>query len=178
MRQAIRRVVTGHNKNGQSVITIDDDAPNVTAVEGWPDLYISELWVTGEMPINNMGDTDQGARKMRHDPTPNGTVFRVVEFPPESQMSGIDTQKAFEAMGSHNKPRAQDSAKHASMHKTNSIDYLVVTAGEMWMVMEEGETLLKPGDCIVQRGTNHAWVNKSDKPCMLMAILIDAVPAP
>ena len=64
------------------------------------------------------------------------------------------------------------------MHKTKSIDYLVVIAGEMWMVMEEGEVLLHAGDCIVQRGTNHAWVNKSDKPCLLAAILIDANPAP
>ena len=58
------------------------------------------------------------------------------------------------------------------------IDYLVVIAGEMWMVMEEGEVLLRPGDCIVQRGTNHAWVNKGDVPCLLAAILIDAQPAP
>jgi quercetin dioxygenase-like cupin family protein len=63
------------------------------------------------------------------------------------------------------------------MHTTNSLDYLVVIAGEMWMVMEEGEVLLRQGDCVVQRGTNHAWVNKSDKPCLLAAILIDAKPA-
>jgi quercetin dioxygenase-like cupin family protein len=54
----------------------------------------------------------------------------------------------------------------------------VVIAGEMWMAMEEGEVLLRAGDCIVQRGTNHAWVNKSDRPCLLAAILIDAKPAP
>ncbi|MES2399079.1 MAG: hypothetical protein V4573_03755 [Pseudomonadota bacterium] len=69
-------MVTGHNQNGQSVITIDDDAPNVTAVEGWPGLYIRELWVTDEMPIYNMGNTDQGARKMRHDPTPSGSILK------------------------------------------------------------------------------------------------------
>lgn len=178
MRQALRRIVTGHGKNGQSVITLDDLVPNVMEVKGWPGLFISDLWVTGEMPINNMGETDQGARSIRHDPTPNGSIFRVVEFPPESKTSSIDTQAAFAHMGSHNKPRAQDSAKHASMHKTNSIDYLVVASGEMWMVMEEGEILLRTGDCIVQRGTNHAWVNKSDKPCVLVAILIDAIPAP
>jgi mannose-6-phosphate isomerase-like protein (cupin superfamily) len=113
---------------------------------------------------------------MRHDPTSAGTIFRVVEFPPEAAGT-IDTKQAFEAMGSHNKPRAEDSAKHPSMHKTNSLDYLVVIAGEMWMVMEEGEVLLRQGDCVVQRGTNHAWVNKSDKPCLLAAILIDAKPA-
>jgi mannose-6-phosphate isomerase-like protein (cupin superfamily) len=64
------------------------------------------------------------------------------------------------------------------MHKTNSIDYLVVISGEMSMVMEDGETHLKPGDCIVQRGTNHAWVNRSESPCLIAAVLIDAHPAP
>jgi len=174
--QKIRRVVTGH-KDGKATIMFNDLAPNATEVKGWKGLGITELWVTNESPIDNaQWGTDQGARPMRHDPTPHGSIFRVVEFPPESA-GEIDTKTAFEAMGSHNKPRAEDSAKHPSMHKTNSIDYLVVIAGEMWMVMEEGEVLLRQGDCIVQRGTNHAWVNKSDKPCLLAAILIDSVPA-
>jgi mannose-6-phosphate isomerase-like protein (cupin superfamily) len=176
MVQKIRRVVTGH-KNGKAAIMINDLAPNVTEVKGWKGLGITELWVTGECPVDNSGfEVDQGARPMRHDPTSAGTIFRVVEFPPEAAGT-IDTKLAFEAMGSNNKPRAEDSAKHPSMHKTNSLDYLVVIAGEMWMVMEEGEVLLRQGDCVVQRGTNHAWVNKSDKPCLLAAILIDAKPA-
>ena len=178
MRQAIRRIVTGHDQQGRSNITINDDAPNVIEVKGWPDLDVTLLWVTGEMPVDNMGKTDQGARPMRHDPTSGGTIFRIVEIPPEKSLAGIDTKAAFEHMGSHNRPREQDSAKHPSMHKTNSVDYLVVISGEMWMVMEDGETLLRQGDCIVQRGTNHAWVNKSDKPCVLAAILADARPAP
>jgi len=64
------------------------------------------------------------------------------------------------------------------MHKTDSIDYLVVISGEMTMAMEHGETLLRPGDCIVQRGTNHAWINRSSAPCLIAAILIDAKHAP
>lgn len=176
MRKPVRRIVTGHNTQGRSIISIDDDASNVTAVEGWPGLFVSELWVTSETPVDNMGLTDQAARPMRHDPTPGGTIFRVVEIPPESHLSAIDTEKAFAAMGSRNRPRPQDAQLHASMHKTHSIDYLVVAAGEMWMVMEEGSTLLKPGDCVVQRGTNHAWVNKGEQPCILMAVLVDAIP--
>jgi mannose-6-phosphate isomerase-like protein (cupin superfamily) len=64
------------------------------------------------------------------------------------------------------------------MHKTDSIDYLVVISGSMHMLMEEGEVELHPGDCIVQRGTNHAWVNRSGKPCLIAAVLIDAKAAP
>lgn len=177
MGQPIRRIVTGH-QDGRATLMINDLAPNATEIKGWPGLWVTELWTTNESPADNLQwGTDQGARPMRHDPTPHGTIFRVVEIPPESQ-GKIDAKQAFEALGSTNKPSATDSAKHASMHKTNSIDYLVVIAGEMWMVMEQGEVLLRPGDCIVQRGTNHAWVNKSDKPCLLAAILIDAKPAP
>jgi mannose-6-phosphate isomerase-like protein (cupin superfamily) len=178
MRQPVRRVITGHDASGRAVISIDDAGPNVIEVKGWPGLYVTELWVTGEMPVDNMGATDQGARPMRHDPAPSGTIFRIVEIPPEKSLGSIDTAAAFAHMGSHNKPRAEDSAQHPSMHKTNSVDYLVVLSGEMRMVMEEGETVIRQGDCIVQRGTNHAWVNRSDNPCVLAAILVDARPAP
>ena len=178
MRQEIRRFVTGHDADGTSIITIKDRASNATEIKGWPGLWVSELWTTNEMPIDNSGREDQGARPMRHDPTPHGSIFRIVEIPPESSGTPIDPKAAFAALGSSNKPSDSDSAKHATMHKTNSIDYLVVISGEMAMVMEQGEVQLKAGDCIVQRGTNHAWVNKSGKPCVLAAILIDAVPAP
>ncbi len=160
------------------MVMIDDEGPNMTEIKGWPGLWVTELWTSEEMPINNKRHDDRGARKMRHDPGPNGTIFRIVEIPPESATSAIDAKAAFEALGSENKPKASDSAKHPTMHKTNSVDYLVVISGEMSMLMEDGEVLLKSGDCIVQRGTNHAWVNKSGKPCVLAAVLVDAVPAP
>ena len=176
--QPIKRFVTGHNAKGTSIVMIDDTAPNQIEIKGWPGLFVTELWVTGEMPIDDSRHVDQGVRPMRHDPTPSGTIFRIVEIPPESEHSKIDTKAAFEAMGSHNKPTDKDMSKHATMHKTNSIDYLVVMSGEMWMVMEDGEVLLRQGDCIVQRGTNHAWVNKTDKPCVIAAVLVDAKQAP
>lgn len=177
MRYPVRRIITGH-KNGRATIMLNDDAPNATEVKGWPGLWVTELWVTDGAPASNaQWGKDEGARPMRHDPVPNGSIFRIVEIPPEGKVK-IDPKAAFESLGSTNKPKAEDSAKHPSMHKTNSIDYLVVISGEMWMVMEEGEVLLRQGDCIVQRGTNHAWVNKSDKPCVLAAVLVDATPAP
>ena len=107
----------------------------------------------------------------------NGTARQALEFYQEV-LGGELTLSTFGELGSTHKPKAEDSAKHPSMHKTDSIDYLVVIAGEMWMVMEEGEVLLRQGDCIVQRGTNHAWVNRSGKPCLLAAVLIDAEAAP
>ena len=177
MLQKVRRFVTGHNAAGKAIVMIDDHAPNVTEIKGWPGLGVTEVWVTDEMPVDNHGPKDRSLRPMRHDPTPSGSIFRVVEIPPEGA-GKIDPDAAFGQLGSHNKPSAADSAKHPTMHKTNSIDYLVVISGSMHMLMEEGEVELHAGDCIVQRGTNHAWVNRSGKPCLLAAVLIDAKPAP
>ncbi len=178
MLQKIKRVVTGHNAKGQATILFNDHASNVTELKGWPGAGVTELWVTDEAPVDNAGDADRSLRPLRHDPTDHGTIFRVVEVPPEKAGAKIDAASTFGQLGSTTKPKAEDSAKHPTMHKTDSIDYLVVIAGEMWMVMEEGEVLLRQGDCIIQRGTNHAWVNRSDKPCLLAAVLIPAHHAP
>ena len=172
-----RRIVTGHNAKGKSIISFDDHGTNVTHIPSWEGLYVTELWVTSESPIENRGDKDRALRPMKHDPDKHGTIFRLVEIPPESKTT-FNAKGIFSELGSSNKPSESDSARHPTMHKTNSVDYLVVISGEMIMQMEEGETLLKQGDCIVQRGTNHAWINKTDKPCLIAAILIDAIPAP
>jgi mannose-6-phosphate isomerase-like protein (cupin superfamily) len=174
--QPIRRIVTGHDANGRSNITFIGDATNFLDSPAWPGSRVTELWVTEEIPVDNKGLVDRGARPIRHDPVPGGTIFRVVEIPPESK-STIDTAAAFAALGSTKVPTAEDSAKHPSMHATDSVDYLVVISGEMHMLMEDGEVLLKAGDCIVQRGTKHAWINRSDAPCVMAAILVDAHPA-
>jgi len=172
-----RRIVTGHNANGESTILFDDMGTNVTHIPSWDGLYVTELWVTSEMPINNDGVADQALRPMKHDPDPSGSIFRLVEIPPESKTT-FNAGGIFTELGSSNKPSEADARRHPTMHKTNSIDYLIVISGEMTMEMEDGSTLLKQGDCIVQRGTNHAWINSSDTPCLLAAILIDAKPAP
>lgn len=172
----IRRIVTGHDENGKSIITFAGPATNVLESAAWPGSRLSELWVTEEIPVDNNGLEDRGARPIRHDPVPGGSIFRVVEIPPEAQ-SRIDTAAAFAEIGSTRLPTAEDTAKHPSMHVTDSIDYLVVISGEMHMIMEDGEILLQPGDCIVQRGTKHAWSNRGTEPCILAAVLIDAHPA-
>jgi mannose-6-phosphate isomerase-like protein (cupin superfamily) len=175
MPNDIRRIVTGHNAQGRSNITFDSMAKNIMEFPAWPGARVTELWTTEEVPVDNTGDTDRGVRPIRHDPTPNGgTIFRVVEVPPEGEM---DTSAVLEKLGSTKRPTAEDTKKHATMHATDSVDYLVVISGEMHMLMDDGEVLLKQGDCIVQRGTKHAWVNRSGKPCVLAAVLVDAKPA-
>ena len=90
MLQKIRRIVTGHNAAGKAVILFNDHAPNATPIKGWPGLGVTEVWVTDEMPVDNDGAKDRSLRPMRHDPTPSGTIFRVVEIPPESAGTKID----------------------------------------------------------------------------------------
>jgi mannose-6-phosphate isomerase-like protein (cupin superfamily) len=174
MPQSIRRIVTGHDASGRSNITFEGDAPNIMEMDAWPGARVTELWTTEEMPVDNDGLVDRGARPIRHDPGPMGTIFRVVEVPPESEGGMQDTASAFAQLGSTNVPDPEDTARHATMHVTDSVDYLVVISGEMHMLMEDGETLLTQGDCIVQRGTKHAWVNRSGQPCVLAAVLVDA----
>lgn len=175
MAHQVRRIVTGFGPDGRSRVTFDSAAGNVLPIAGWEGAFVTELWTTEEMPVDNEGDADRGARPIRHDPTPGGTIFRVVEIPPDAN-GGIDVDAAFESLGSHNKPSEEDSKTHGSMHYTDSIDYLIVIRGEMAMVMEDGETILRPGDCIVQRATKHAWVNRGTEPCVIAAILVDAKP--
>ena len=143
-----------------------------------PDMNAYPRYHSPFAPPGKNSLTDRSTRPMRHDPTPSGTIFRVVEIPPESAGTKIDASATFGQLGSTHQPSAADSAKHPTMHKTDSIDYLVVISGSMHMLMEEGEVELHAGDCIVQRGTNHAWINRSGKPCLLAAVLIDAKAAP
>lgn len=174
MNNTIHRVVTGHNDQGESIILFDDQGTNHVSIESWPGLEITELWVTNESPANIEAEDDRSSRPLQHDPENGGTIFRLLSFPPESSGDDIDVDAVFEALGSENRPSDEMSSQHFSMHRTDSVDYLVVLSGEMWMVMDEGEVLLKPGSCVVQQGTNHAWVNKADKPCVLVAILVAA----
>ena len=68
-----------------------------------------------------------------------------------------------------------EGARHPFMHRTDSLDYAVVLTGEIYMIMDEDEYLLKAGDVVVQQGTNHAWSNRGSEPCQIAFILIDAV---
>jgi mannose-6-phosphate isomerase-like protein (cupin superfamily) len=171
-----KRYVTGLNAEGQSCI-IFDQATNVLEL---PNVRSAEFWMTHEMPVNNTGNEDLGIYPMVHEPPPMGTLFRHIFFPPESastrsreQMQEFHAQVPIKHL-----PTESDYAKHPGMHKTDTIDYAVCISGEIWLVTETDEVLLKPGDCAVVRGHNHAWSNRTDKPCLMAGILIDARPLP
>lgn len=173
----IRRVVTGHDADGKAVILSDGEAPR--SMRRPSGLGSSLLWVTDVMPVENSGQDDSGDQDIGIPPPPHGSVFRVVEFPPEGNNLDHESaagQEMLKAAGAIVKGDEGLTARHPGMHKTHTIDYAVVLSGEIDMLVDEDEVHLKAGDVVVQRGTYHAWANRGTEPCRIAFILIDAVP--
>lgn len=153
-----RRIVTGH-RDGHSVIIEDQIVTNVS--EHIPGLKISDIWATNAMPVN-LNEDISVENTLVPNPPQNGTYFRYVQIPPDKELGIPEITK--------------ESGPHPLMHKTATLDYIIILAGEIYLILDEEETLLKAGDVVIQKATNHAWSNRSDRPCVQLAILIDAVP--
>ena len=171
----VRRVVTGHDGDGRSVFLSDGEAPNVKEMSAMPGLALTDIWETRAAPATNVGDKDAAARPVHLEPPKSGTILRIVEFPPDSAWRGSTDGKAgFKAIGASH---TQD--KHSSdpmMHKTSTVDYIIVLKGEIYAILETGEKLLRAGDVLVQRGTNHSWSVRGSEPCIVAAVLVSAKP--
>jgi mannose-6-phosphate isomerase-like protein (cupin superfamily) len=177
MPKPIRRVVTGHNAAGRSIFVIDGPTPHVFArTKG--SAIVHELWETTATPADNRGSADAIARGHRLPPPKHGSVFRVIEYPPDSERLAAMARE--EKMPDDGSGRAaatdRNSPRHAGFHKTATIDYAIVLSGEIYAMMDNGEVLLKSGDVLVQRGTNHAWSNRTNENAVVAFILIDAEP--
>ena len=176
MPKPVRRIVTGHNEAGQSVIISDGAAPDVLQSMFSPHYWSTLLWLTDRSPASNRGNEDAAPAGLRV-PTPpqhrGGSVFRISEIPPDSVHGDIATID-LASQGAHTS--AAGRARHFLFHKTDTVDYAIVIEGEIWAMMDEGETLMKQGDVLIQRGTHHSWANRSDKVCRMAFILIDADP--
>ena len=175
MIKPIRRIVTGHNAQGRSIIASDAPSPHVLTLPGRPDFALTDLWVSDGAPASNAGSADAAKRRMSLEPPKNGSIFRIVEFPPDAAGGGFDRGAAFRAMGASH-AMDPDASRHPAMHRTDTVDYALVLTGEIWALMDEGETLMRAGDTLVQRGTNHAWSNRSDQPSLVAFVLVSATP--
>lgn len=175
MVEKIRRVITGHDENGKSVFIVDGDAAAVKEMASMPGLALTDIWQTGGAPASNAGNADAADRPVVLEPPANGTIFRVVEFPPDSRWRGrADAKDAFGSIGADH--ATDDSSDDPMMHKTATVDYLLVLKGEIWAILDDSEVCLKQGDVMVQRGTNHSWSVRTDEPCLLAAVLVSAEP--
>jgi hypothetical protein len=174
----IRRIVTGHDDGGRSIIVMDEASPHVLPLKGVPNFALTDLWKTWGAPADNTGNEDACGQPIVLEPPENGTIFRIVEFPPDREYIGKwDRSEAFASMGeSGAHAMDSDSSRHEMMHRTNTVDYIFILEGEIWAIMDQGETLMRQGDVLIQRGTNHAWSNRSRKPCILGAVLVNAKP--
>jgi mannose-6-phosphate isomerase-like protein (cupin superfamily) len=165
-----RRVVTGHDASGRAVVLIDGNAPNAK-VRKATGLTSTLLWVTEESPADNAGGVDSADREIGVAPPLRGSIFRVVDFPSAAEAGAVDNAAMLKEMGlagGHTDPR------NAAMHRTRSIDYAVVISGEIDMLLDDSEVHLGAGDVLVQRGTNHAWVNRGKENCRIAFVLIGA----
>jgi len=176
MPQRIRRVVTGHDKDGQSIFVMDGKAPNVLEMASMPGVALTDLWRTRSSPASNAGNADAATGRIKLEPPAEGTILRIVEFPPDSAWrKSADAKAAFASIGAGGAPDHESG--DAMMHATATVDYIIVLQGEIWAILDKGEKLLKQGDILIQRGTNHSWSVRTKEPCVIAAVLIGAKPA-
>jgi mannose-6-phosphate isomerase-like protein (cupin superfamily) len=171
----IRRVVTGKDASGKAIAMIDAVA---TTVHRREELGVTNtlLWVTDSVPADLSNREDTSNRKIGVVPPPGGTIFRVIEFAPERELKAdYETRlRIFQGLGLAPEGHSCEKPRDPTMHRTKTIDYALILSGEIDMLLDESEIHLKAGDVVVQRGTNHAWVNRGDRPCQVAFILVDA----
>ena len=174
MGKKIRRVVTGHDENGVATVIMDGEASCILRRPNRPGVTLTNLWQSEKSPADMELHADPVNGPLILHPPKNGSVFRIVQFDPEDpqQLATLDGKAAFAEMGAS--ASIVEGARHPFMHRTDSLDYAVVLTGEIYMMMDEDEYLLKAGDVVVQQGTNHAWSNRGSKPCQIAFVLIDA----
>ena len=173
----LRRVVTGRNRVGKSVVVQNGVAPRIVTTETLPGLALVEVWATDTIPQLPLSPIDLTTTMKSFVPGAGGTRFRIVQFPGASNRA-FD-QEAFrreylaKAPGLAEAMERQDSG----MHTTASVDYGVVISGEITLELDDGAMVrLKQGDCVVQNGTRHAWRNSSTTPCIMAFGLVGAAP--
>jgi mannose-6-phosphate isomerase-like protein (cupin superfamily) len=176
----IRRVITGHDARGRAVV-LDDQPVEPVTLGVLPGFETFELWHTEGVPT--MPDDLGAAGVPRYFPGPGGTVCRVVTFPPESTSElapGFDFAAGIEeAQAKVPDLLARLEPDDPGMHATDSVDYGIVLSGELEMELDDGVTqVVRPGTVVVQRGTRHAWRNRTEQPARVAFVLVGATPVP
>lgn len=177
--EPIRRVVTGHDERGRAVV-VDDAVVAPITLSLLPGFETIELWHTNATP--GMPDELGEAGAPRYFPPPGGTVLRVVTFPPDGSgmlAPDFDIAAAFdEANEKVPDLVAKLEPDNPGMHTTDSVDYGIVLEGELELELDDGATTtVLPGTIVVQRGTRHAWRNRTDRPARMAFVLVGARPA-
>ena len=176
-----RRIVTGHNAAGQAIIQEDGPPPRVQRIGGETGPVFYEVWNTRATPA----PIDHASGEPHEDsiilaPPKGGTRIRVLDIPPDDpdlvHTTPEQARAHFAEIGAGDASRHNgEGSRHAHFHRTETVDYGIVLDGELVLIMDEGETICRAGDIIIQRGTNHGWANRSNRTCRIAFILIDGV---
>ena len=179
MLKPVRRIVTGHNAAGRSTVLFDGPCRHTRENPARPGGGLTELWVTESTPARNAGHADAADRPIRLEPPPHGSLVRFFQVAPEAADAVLtveererETAAAFAGVGAAH--TRVDTTRSPGMHTTETVDYVIVLSGEVTLLLDEGEVDLKPFNVVIQRGTNHAWINRGAEPALLVAVLIDA----
>ncbi len=173
----IHRVVTGHDADGRAIVTSDGPLPTVVELTAIAGTVFHEVWSTERTParVDNGADPTLGALKLP--PPRHGSRIRFVDIPPDTAefLAGgaARMHDAFTQIGDAAASTVGADSPHPLMHRTESVDYGVVIEGELTLVLDVGEVALRPGSVVVQRGTNHAWANRSGAVCRMLFVLVD-----
>jgi hypothetical protein len=181
MKEApVRRVVTGHDAEGRAVFLEDGPVPRVQRIGGEQGPLFFEVWNTRAIPApidRASGEPPEAGIQLA--PPKEGTRIRVLDIPPEDAsirtLSPEQAKAHFAEVGAADaSSHSGGSSRHAFMHRTETVDYGIVLEGEVTLILDVGETIVRAGDIVIQRGTNHGWANRSGRHCRIAFILIDA----
>ncbi|MGN1057149.1 MAG: cupin domain-containing protein [Comamonas sp.] len=169
----IRRVVTANDEQGRSYFSEDGPSPAIKLVPERPGYRITNLWRTESSPAP-VDAADTITAHVGVEPPQGGTVLRILDMPPEPS-DPLELEKALNATFSKMYGDAHRDVKpgeHPGMHRTQSVDYALMLEGELVAIMDKEETVLRAGDVLIQRGTTHAWANRSGKPARIAFVLV------
>jgi len=182
MANTIRRVVTGHDRNGKAIVLSDGPCTSTRSHPNRPGHKSTDIWKTTAMPVPIAIEEADPTLGPRDFVPPMGTKLRISEIPPESEafrsLTPEQARSFFREAGNEQAATFAQGGRHPFMHRTESVDYAVVLEGEITLLLDEQDIVLRSGDIVIQRGTNHAWSNRSGKPVRMLYILIDGTFAP
>lgn len=168
----IRRIVTGLDAENKAVVLFDSTLTLNPGKSGNPG---ANLWITDSAPAGFSFKDDNATKPIGLSPPDNGTVIRVVEFPPLNPDSEakLDPNFMMKVVGDHAPARGLP-VKHPLMHRTRTVDYAIIMSGEIDMMLDDKVVHVKAGDVVVQQATNHAWLNRGKDPCRVIFVLMDS----
>lgn len=166
-----RRIVTGHNEAGRSVVV--SDGPSMNTVGS-----LINFWSVDQVPAPIDAPDPTAGEPLGLHPPHGGVTFRFFQMPPMKDLAHLSrdelwaaARERFRAMGAED--ALVDTTRHPAMHKTRTVDFIVLLSGQVTLLLDEADVVMQPFDVVIQRGANHAWANTGDTVATMMAVLVD-----